>query len=322
MTHGTGYASVARVSSDNARDQQPVFTFRQTQLWPADIAWIRCVVDANAGGSIRDVVPALCEKFGWRRTNGEYPLGACTVMLRHLEQRGLIRIPQPRHARPGGARHQNTDRQIFLRALGVVPGMAECQPSGEFSLRPIADEERDGFRLHLERFHYLGFERSVGESLGYAAFVGNELVALLDWGAAVLHCGPRDRYIGWDSEARERNLELVADNRRFLILPWIRQPHLASRVLGANLRRLSSDWEARYGHPIAMAETFVDSRRFRGTCYRASNWLHLGETRGFTRLKRGFAEHNRQKAMFVYPLARNACRVLCARRDRQHHLAA
>jgi hypothetical protein len=304
-------------------DDQAVFTFRHTRLWPADIAWIKSVADASEGGSVRAVVVAICQRFGWRRINGEYPFAACTVMLRQLEQRGLIRLPRPpKLARPGGARHQYTDRQTFLRALGVVPGMAECQPSGEFSVRPIANEERDGFRLHLERFHYLGFERSVGESIGYAAFVGNDLVALLDWGAAVLHCGPRDRYIGWDSATRERNLDLVADNRRFLILPWIRQPHLASRILGANLRRLSGDWAARYGHPIAMAETFVDSRRFRGTCYRASNWVHLGETRGFTRLKRGFAEHNRQKSVFLYPLARDACRVLRTRRDRDDHLAA
>lgn len=291
---------------DVARHDEPLFVFRQTELGPAELGWLQAVVDSRSEQPLLSVVTEACRRFGWTRPNGEPPISACTVMLRRLEQRGLIRLQRPPRSCPGGARHKDTDRMHFLRALGVVPGTVDCQPSGPFSLRPIEDEERDGFRLHLERFHYLGFERSVGESLGYAAFVGNELVALLDWGSAALHCGPRDRYLGWDSATRERKLGLVVNNRRFLMLPWIRQPHLASRVLGANLRRLSADWTAAYGHSVALAETFVDTTRFRGTCYRASNWIRVGETRGFSRLRRGFAAHERAKAVFVYPLVRNA----------------
>jgi len=212
--------------------------------------------------------------------------------------------------------HADTDRLRFLEALGTVPGMVECQPSGPFTLRPIAPEERDGFRLHLQRYHYLGFQRSVGESMGYAAFLGEELVALLDWGAAVLHCGPRDRYIGWDDATREKNLDLVVGNRRFLLLPWVHVEHLASRVLGANLRRLSRDWQATYGHPVLLAETFVDLSRFRGTCYRAANWVHLGQTRGFSRRRDGFVAHGCPKAVYVYPLARDAVLRLRSREGR------
>jgi len=240
------------------------------------------------------------------RPNGEPPLSACSTMLRRLEERALLRLTAPPRRFSGAARHRNTDRRTFLEALGTVPGMVECQAAGPLTVRPIAPEERDGFRLHLQRYHYLGFERSVGESLGYAALVGNELVALLDWGAAVLHCRPRDSHIGWSRAARERNLGLVVDNRRFLILPWVRIPHLASRILGANLRRLSRDWEATYGHTALLAETFVDVARFRGTCYRASNWTCVGETEGFTRLKNGFAEHQRKKSIWLYPLGHHA----------------
>ena len=207
---------------------------------------------------------------------------------------------------PGRSTASIHGRVAFSSGTRCRPRDGGVPTVGAFSLRPIADEERDGFRLHLERFHYLGFERSVGESLGYAAFLGNELVALLDWGAAVLHCEPRERYIGWDSATRSRHLGLVVNNRRFLILPWIRQPHLASRVLGANLRRLSTDWAAVYGHPVALAETFVDTTRYRGTCYRASNWVHVGETRGFSRTRHGFAPNERPKSVFVYPLMRDA----------------
>jgi hypothetical protein len=164
----------------------------------------------------------------------------------------------------------------------------------------------------LEKHHYLGFERSVGESMGYVAQIGEELVALLDWGSAVLRCKPRDQYIGWDETTREKNLYRVVGNRRFLIMPWIRIPHLASRILGANLRRINRDWEEKYGHSLILAETFVD-RRFQGTCYQASNWVYLGQSRGFTRVKRN-KEVIRQlpKSVYVYPLAKNAAKKLRA----------
>jgi hypothetical protein len=189
--------------------------------------------------------------------------------------------------------------------------MVECQPSGPLCVRPIEPEERDGFWLHMDRYHYLGFTKPVGESICYAALLGNELVALLVWGAAVLHNGPRDLHIGWDSATKTRRLPWVVNNRRFLVLPWIRQPHLASRILGANLRRLSRDWQATYGHPALLAETFVDTARFRGTCYRAANWQYLGETLGFSRTRdRGFAPNQRPKAVYVYPLHRRALALL------------
>jgi hypothetical protein len=219
--------------------------------------------------------------------------------------RGLLRLRAAR--RMTGAVHADDDREAMLRALGPLPGMVECQPSGPLVVRQVEPEEWDGFRLHLDRYHYLGFNKPVGESIGYVALLGNELVALLCWGAAVLHNRPRDRFIGWDVGTKARRLPFVVNNRRFLMLPWIRQPHLASRVLGANLRRLSRDWQKVYGHPVFLAETFVDLGRFRGTCYRASNWLHLGQTEGFSRTaERGFAPNGQPKATFVFPLHKKA----------------
>jgi hypothetical protein len=233
-------------------------------------------------------------------------------MLRRLEQRGKVRLPKPQLQRSGAARHADTDRRAFLEALGTVPGFVECQPSGPLTVRPIFPEERDGFLLHLRRYHYLGFERSVGESMGYAALLGNELVALLDWGAAVLRCPPRDRWLGWDRTTRERNIGWVVGNRRFLILPWIRIPHLASRVLGANLRRLNRDWQVAYRHPVLLAETFVDRARFAGTCYRAANWRYLGDTLGYSRSRSGFFPNRSPKSVWVFPLHRRSRELLCA----------
>jgi hypothetical protein len=290
-------------------DATALFRFRQTPLGAGELSWLQ--EQLEDGARLSDVAAAACRRFGWVRPSGQIPLAACSVMLRKLEARGLLRLPEARQRRPGGGHHEDAERLRLLDALGVVPGMVECQPEGPFTLRPIAPEERDGFRLHLQKYHYLGFKRSVGESMGYAAFVGQELVALLDWGAAVLRCLPRDEHVGWDDAARERNLPLVVGNRRFLVLPWIRIQHLASRILGANLRRLSSDWQAAYGHPVLLAETFVDLSRFKGTCYRAANWRYLGQTLGSTYTHRdGTRPRGCPKAVYVYPLARDAVRRL------------
>lgn len=196
--------------------------------------------------------------------------------------------------------------------LGVVPwsGPTRTELLGSLVVRPIQAAERLGWRLHMERYHYLGCGQLVGESLRYAALVGDELVALLGWAAAALYNGPRDHYVGWDSRTRACQLPWVVNNVRFLILPWIKVRHLASRILGANLRRLSRDWEAVFGHAVLMAETFVDVARFRGTCYRASNWIHLGETRGFSRSGRSYHANGSPKAVFVYPLVPDACERL------------
>lgn len=290
-------------------DGTPPFSFRQTPLGASERSWLQDHLDG--GAQLSEVAAAACHRFGWVRPNGKLPLAACSVMLRRLEARGLLRLPAARRRHPGGGHHEGAERLRLLDELGPVPGMVECQPEGPFTLRPIAPEERDGFRLHLQRYHYLGFKRSVGESMGYAAFVGQELVALLDWGAAVLRCGPRDQHVAWDEATRAENLHLVVGNRRFLVLPWIRIPHLASRILGANLRRLSSDWQAAYGHPVLLAETFVDLSRFKGTCYRAANWVCLGQTLGETYTRRdGSRTPGCPKAVYVYPLSRDARRRL------------
>lgn len=292
-------------------------TFRQTPFGPPEVEWLQTLIVARPQITLATLASEACEKFGWRRCNGEKPIASFVAFLRRIERRGLVQLPRARRViRADGkrARHVNTDHAEMLSWLGPIPGMVEFQPSGPLCVRPIAQEEWVGFRLHLQRYHYLGFGKPVGESICYAALLGDELVALLAWGAAALHNGPRDRYIGWDAETRRRKLLWVVNNRRFLMLPWIRQPHLASRVLAANLRRLSRDWEATYQHPVLLAETFVDKQRFKGTCYRASNWVHLGETRGFSRTntKEGFQPNDCPKAVFVYPLHRHARRELIA----------
>jgi hypothetical protein len=152
----------------------------------------------------------------------------------------------------------------------------------------------------------------VGEAVGYVATLGDAWVALLAWAAAAFKCGPRDAWIGWDEALKARRLPLVANNLRFLILPGVQRPHLASKVLARTCRRLSADWERRYGHPLLLAETFVDSARFRGTCYRAAGWVALGPTRGFGRTRGGYVAHGHPKLVFVRPRRPDAARRLAA----------
>jgi hypothetical protein len=164
----------------------------------------------------------------------------------------------------------------------------------------------------LRRFHYLGDGTIVGECLRYVAESDSQWLALLGWGAAALKSRHREAFIGWQEKLKLERLSFVANNVRFLILPWVEVPHLASFVLAANLRRLSDDWQRVYGHRILLAETFVDLKRFRATCYRASNWKYLGETRGMRREGKGYAEHGQPKGLFVYPLEPRAREILTA----------
>jgi hypothetical protein len=162
----------------------------------------------------------------------------------------------------------------------------------------------------MARYHYLGDRTPVGEHLLYAAFLADELVALLGWAAAAFRCPSREAFIGWDEATKRRRLHLVANNVRFLVLPWVHVKNLASKILALNLRRLSSDWQAVWRHRVYLAETFVDAARFRGTCYRAANWRYLGETAGRTKRGNAYLHGGSPKSVYVYALHREACRLL------------
>jgi len=179
-------------------------------------------------------------------------------------------------------------------------------------IRLARQDELPRWRALMRQYHYLGFERIVGSALYYVATVGDQWVALLGWGSAALKCGPRDQWIGWDHHLHYRRLYLVANNVRFLILPDCHQPNLASRLLAMNLKRLSNDWMRCHGHPILLAETFVDCARFRGTCYRAAGWQELGCTRGFSKRNRHYWHNGSPKFIFVRPLVADAASHLCA----------
>lgn len=286
--------------------------YRRRDIREADLELIRGKIlerDGQTGG--RTALAAdLCEVWGWRQPGGALASRACLDLLLRLEEWGHIKLPPARHQVSVPRRRV---QPILPAELVALSGLEVRDPDADLDslvVRPIAPEERDGWRLYMGRYHYLGCKPIVGEHVLYAGFLGDELVALLGWASAAFRSPLREKYVGWDEATKREHLHLVANNVRFLVLPRVHVRNLASKILAANLRRLSGDWEKTWGHPIHLAETFVDTRRFRGTCYLASNWTCLGQTAGRTKRGNAYLHEGSSKALFVYPLHRQARRLL------------
>lgn len=179
-------------------------------------------------------------------------------------------------------------------------------------VRPIFANERKIWDELMTQHHYLGFRKLVGESIRYKAIYQGETVALLGWSSAAYKSHHRDQWIGWSEEQRHQRLSFIANNSRFLILPNIRVKNLASKILSLNTKRLSDDWQASYGHPIILTETFIDHSRFSGACYRAAGWLALGQTRGFGRNAGYYYAHGLSKTILIKPLHPDVTRLFCS----------
>lgn len=277
------------------------------QVCDDDIELIRRLMAENPDWGRSRLSIELCRLWDWRTDNGVLKDMACRSMLRKLEQRRLIVLPAPRMAGPPA-------RKIRDIAHCRDPIEADLQ-----SLHPIRVEPVIGcgpadqlFYCLMDRYHYIGCRGHVGEHLKYIVHDrhGRPLAALL-FGSAAWKTSARDRFIGWDPATRQANLKLMTNNTRFLILPWVSVKNLASFVLGACLRRLSEDWQFRYGHELCLVETFVDRSRFAGTCYRAANWMRIGKTKGRSRQDRYKRLKVPVKDLYVYPLAADFRQRLC-----------
>ncbi len=187
-----------------------------------------------------------------------------------------------------------------------MPELLDKFPFCSIVVRPVIPDERFNWDRLMTQHHYLGFKSLVGESIRYVAELQGHWLALLGWSAAALKCQPRDTWVGWSQAIQWQRLPLIVNNSRFLILPDIHIPNLASKILSLNLKRLSLDWEHIYGHPVLIAETFVDTARFTGACYKAANWLYLGQTSGYGKHARRYIHHGHPKAVFVRPLSNKA----------------
>jgi hypothetical protein len=258
-----------------------VMVIQGRELPTEDIELIRGLLTEHPEWGRTRLSEELCRRWDWRNAQGRMKDMACRTLLLKLERADLIRLPKRRVPSTNGLRNRN----VAFVAHANEPircALRDLRPLSVNVVEP-GSQELALFNCLLGRYHYLGHRNTVGENIRYLVRdrVGRPLGCAL-FGSAAWKCAARDSWIGWDRSARERNLGLLTNNTRYLVLPWITVPHLASHLLGLIARRIRADWQVKYGHAVHALETFVDCR-FRGTCYRAANWVRLGETQGRTR---------------------------------------
>lgn len=265
-----------------------------------DIVHIQRLIADNPSWSRRRLSEVLCAAWNWRNGSGLLKDMATRSLLVKLDARGLIRLPERRRT-PSNRMARTIPRQEW----DTTPVIGTLGEAGPLDLQEVSTEDTARVRCAaaFAEYHYLGYRGTVGENLQYTVTdKTGRLLACLLFGAAAWKCRARDQFIEWTPELRARNLHLVTNNTRFLILPYVRIPHLASWILGRVLRRLSADWQNKYGHAIVLVETFVERDRFAGTSYKASNWIQLGATTGRSRQDRGHRLQVPVKDVYLYPL--------------------
>jgi hypothetical protein len=282
--------------------------YRGRSVTGEQIAFIRRLIADRPELSRWKLSRELCEAWQWKQANGALRDMVCRGLLLLLHRTGEIELPPVRRM---------VRNRIAERARPARVGIEECPLRGSLGdLQPLEfvqvrrSPEEALFNSLLEQHHYLGYERPVGEHLKYLVKAGGHAIACLAWSSAPRHLKLRDRYLGWSEEARQRNVHLLAYNTRFLILPWIEVPHLASHILGRMAKQVSRDWQRLYAHPIYWLETFVDTSRFAGTCYRASNWIEIGTTQGRGHRAPTLGQTRPVKTMLGLPLHRKFREIL------------
>lgn len=277
---------------------------------PAEIDEIRSLLDSYQDWTRTQISVELCTRWNLRRPDGGPSDMACRNLLLKLHRRGLICLPPARHTGRNDSRNRRIPFIEHARTPISVP-LQDLEPLSVTAVNRGSDEERL-FNCLVSHYHYLGLRSTVGRNMKYLihAYDGRPLVCVL-FGSAAWRVQSRDNFIAWNDTARERNLQRITNNTRFLILPWVQVRCLASRVLSLIARRIRGDWESKYGHAVDLLETFVDTSRFRGTCYRAANWRELGVTSGRSRNSVSKRPETVPKAVFILPLHSRFRRELC-----------
>jgi hypothetical protein len=276
--------------------------FRGREIRPEDILYIRALIEGHPADSRRKLSTRLCEVWNWRQSNGALRDMVCRGLLLMLERAGEIKLPPVAYRRHNPLAQRSRPEPVLVDQGPIEAKLTDMGSIAVEQVRRTGDEPL--FNGLMEEHHYLGYEQPVGEHLKYLVWAQGRPIACLAWSSAPRHLGSRDRYIGWSAEARRRNIRFLAYNTRFLILPWVRVEHLASHLLGRMAAQISADWERMYGHPIYFLETFVDPDRFRGTCYRAANWVVMGKTTGRGKQSNSYVPNRSIKEVLGYPLTR------------------
>ncbi|MBV9309049.1 MAG: DUF4338 domain-containing protein [Acidobacteriaceae bacterium] len=254
------------------------YRYRGRNFGSSEILFLRQFIADHPELSRYALSRKVCELWQWKQANGALRDMVCRGLLLLLDRAGEIQLPPKRRGLlPHSAEYERPE-PVVPDNRPVGGPLHRLLPLQFQQVRRSAQEPL--FDSLVEQYHYLRYQQPVGEHLKYLVSAKGQAIACLTWSSAVRHLASRDRFIGWSAEVRKRNLHLLAYNSRFLILPWVTVPHLASHILGRMAKLVPHDWQALYAHPIYWLETFVDPARFKGTCYRAANWLVLGRTTG------------------------------------------
>jgi len=280
---------------------------RGRSVTPQDLDLIRSVINQHREKGRTFISKELCRAWNWHQPNGTLKDMACRELLRRLDQKGLISLP---------SKKIHIDQKQKKLPLNLLPHethpitgkLKEFLPIELKMVRGSPQEALHNYLIH--QYHYLGYRQIVGPSLKYMAYIQGHPIACLSWGAAAWKVACRDQFIGWSPSTRSRNLSFIVNNTRFLILPWVRIPYLASHLLSQNIKVLTSDWYQWYHYAPVLLETFVDSERFSGTSYKAANWLWVGRTNGRVKNDRDHQKPLPVKEVFLYPLKKTFREIL------------
>jgi hypothetical protein len=284
--------------------------YRGTTYTDEHLEEIRALIATYPDKSRFFLSKQLCELWRWTQPNGRPKDMVARGLFLFLHRQGLIELPPQKRLLTWLCPEQEIPARIAVDTSPVVCSLSELAPLSLSMVRRTPDEHV--YRSLIHQYHYLGYTRPVGEHLEYVASYHARPIACVGWCSAPRHIGVRDRYIGWGKRERIANLHKIAVNTRFLILPWVRVPHLASHLLGRVARGIAADWRSLYRHEIVWLETFVDPNRgFTGTCYKAANWHHLGLTTGRGKADREHRPNRSLKHVFGYPLVKNFRKALC-----------
>jgi hypothetical protein len=276
---------------------------------PSELDLMRQIAREFSALGVTEIARTLCELLEWSRPGGGLKNHECRQLLEQLQAEGFLELPELRKRGGSGPRRPALSPRC-PEPPPVVCAAGECEPLELVLVEGKADSSR--WRQQMERHHYLGCRVPFGAHLRYWVRHGDHELACLLWTSPAWKMQARDQWIGWSEEQRRRNLQAIVNNGRFLILPWVQVKGLASKILALSARQMPRDWEIRYGARPLLLETLVDAARFRGTCYRAANWIHVGQTTGRGRMDREHQAHGQAvKDIYVYTLVHNARQWLC-----------
>jgi len=277
-------------------------TIRKRPITEADLGLIEATVNDHWGKGRTQISKILCHKWNWVQTNGRLKDMACREILVTLHRKGLINLPPGKH----DGRNLKRNRSVPVVEIDQSPLKEKLSNLPSVKLKMVRNTNlKPLYNSLIQQHHYLGYRQIVGNHLKYIAFIDKRPVACLGWGSAAWSVKSRDSSIGWDKFTKEKNLHFMANNTRFLILPWVSVKYLASKILALNAKRISDDWIKVYNHPLYLLETFVEKDRFKGTCYKAANWICVGQTKGIAKRGNYHLFHGNIKDVYLYPLRKD-----------------